>query len=487
MFTNQCSKCGEGFETKNPKRVICPNCLYPEGAVAGPRPAAPSPQPYAAQPQQPRPYPPSYGPPQGGGYGQQPGGYGPPRPQQQRPYGPPRQPGFGGGYGPPQGGGYGQQQPGGYGPPRPMQGRPPGPGYGPPRPMQGRPPGPGYGPPRHQGMGMGRPPGPGGFGRPPGPGGRPMQRPGGRPPMNRGPKKLLVTKEQLIQIEQFYRQTLPLPNPDVHEIIGQQINLAPSKVFFGINLVREKMKLPRLEYPKRKLAVTPEQLMAIETLYEPYLPLPPIGIHKIISKQLRMDEWRVHVAIGLIRKNRNMARWNEERDDLPEEMRIAQQKARVEKEKADKEKAIERERAEKERAEKAKAKKAEAEAAAEATGETVQESLFPESIGASEAMEVAEASEISTTEKPAPKASAAKVAEPTSDETVADAELVSEEEVPTAVPEKKPRATRTRKTPVKAAASDETAPAGEDADNAELAVAAAPKTRTRTPRASKEK
>ncbi len=148
-----------------------------------------------------------------------------------------------------------------------------------------------------------------------------------------------MTKEQLVQIEQFYRQALPLPNPDIHEVIGQQIDLAPSKVFFGINLVRDKMKLPKLEYPKRKLAVTPEQLMAIETLYEPYLPLPPLGIHKIISKQLKMDEWRVHVAIGLIRKNRNLARWNEERDDLPPEMKAAQERAKEEREKAEQEKA----------------------------------------------------------------------------------------------------------------------------------------------------
>ncbi len=30
MYTNKCIKCGKEFETKNPKRVICPDCLYPE-------------------------------------------------------------------------------------------------------------------------------------------------------------------------------------------------------------------------------------------------------------------------------------------------------------------------------------------------------------------------------------------------------------------------------------------------------------------------
>ena len=30
MYVNKCTKCGREFETKNPKRVICPNCLYPD-------------------------------------------------------------------------------------------------------------------------------------------------------------------------------------------------------------------------------------------------------------------------------------------------------------------------------------------------------------------------------------------------------------------------------------------------------------------------
>ena len=30
MYVNKCTKCGREFETKNPKRVICPDCLYPD-------------------------------------------------------------------------------------------------------------------------------------------------------------------------------------------------------------------------------------------------------------------------------------------------------------------------------------------------------------------------------------------------------------------------------------------------------------------------
>ena len=77
--------------------------------------------------------------------------------------------------------------------------------------------------------------------------------------------------------------------------------------------------LPKVSFPKRKLALTPDQLMAIKNLYEPLLPLPPIGCHKILAMQLKMDEWRVHVGIGLVRKQLGLERWNQEREDAPEE------------------------------------------------------------------------------------------------------------------------------------------------------------------------
>ena len=79
--------------------------------------------------------------------------------------------------------------------------------------------------------------------------------------------------------------------------------------------------LPKLPFPKRKLAITPDQMFAIQSLYEPLLPLPPIGCHKIIASQLKMDEWRVHVGIGLIRAKMGLSRWNEEREDVSDEVK----------------------------------------------------------------------------------------------------------------------------------------------------------------------
>ncbi len=68
--------------------------------------------------------------------------------------------------------------------------------------------------------------------------------------------------------------------------------------------------------------MTSDQMMAIRNLYEPLLPLPPIGCHKILAAQLKMDEWRVHVGIGLVRKQMGLERWNSEREDCPEEFKV---------------------------------------------------------------------------------------------------------------------------------------------------------------------
>ena len=297
MYVNKCIKCGREFETKNPKRVICPDCLYPDKNMmidsAGDnteeknysQPSAEgeaTPQFYSSysaggddsNQRPPRQY-------NNQGYNQ--GGY------RQRPNNYNRQGGYNnhqGGYNRDnrQGGQrpYNNNRQGGYNNNRPQQG-----GFNNRRPQNNR-------------FNNNR---------------RPQNN------RNKAPKPLLVSKEQLEQIELLYKLMLPLPNPDAHEVIGEKIGLEPRKVFFGINLIRQKMMLPKLPYPKRKLAITPDQLNAIKMLYEPLLPVPPIGCHKIIAAQLKMDEWRVHVGIGLVRAQMGMERWNQDRPDVPEEFK----------------------------------------------------------------------------------------------------------------------------------------------------------------------
>ena len=296
MYVNKCIKCGAEFETKNPKRVICPNCLYAEkGAEDTAQQGTKGYSSYSSysageeRPDRPRQYNNDRG-----GYnrnnnnrsfnnnrrfgndnrGGEGGGY-----QQRRSFNNNYNQGGGnrGGYN--QGGGGNRF---GGGQRRPNN--------------------------RFQGGGNRRP----------------------KPQPKKQAKPLLISKEQLEKIEALYKTMLPLPNPDAHEVIGAHLEIEPRKVFFGINLVRQKLMLPKLPFPKRKLAVTPDQMTAIKSLYTPLLPLPPIGCHKIIAAQLRIDEWRVHVAIKLIRAQMGLDRWNEDRPDKPADYMVPKYPAQEE-------------------------------------------------------------------------------------------------------------------------------------------------------------
>jgi hypothetical protein len=334
MYVNKCIKCGREFETKNPKRVICPDCLYPDkkmmvnttdaastasGQASQPSEHTPSPS-VEDKPQfyssyssggedNPRPYNrPQRNYNQSGYNNRSQGAYNNNynRDNRQGGYNNSRQGGYNrdsrqGGYNNRSQGGYNNNynrdnRQGGYNSNRPYNNNRAG-GFQQRRPQNNR-------------FNNNR---------------RPMNN------RNKAPKQLLVSREQLEQIELLYKLMLPLPNPDAHEVIGEKIGLEPRKVFFGINLVRQKMMLPKLPFPKRKLAITPDQLNAIKMLYEPLLPLPPIGCHKIIAAQLKMDEWRVHVGIGLVRAQMGLERWNQDRPDAPEEFK--KQKAEVTEEK----------------------------------------------------------------------------------------------------------------------------------------------------------
>ena len=303
MYVNKCIKCGAEFETKNPKRVICPNCLYADkGSESTEEKPMQSYSSYSSYSSESRPR--SYDRPQQGGYRNnnynrnQDGGY-------QNNY--QRRDNYNrdGGYNRDNNGYNSYNRDGGYNRDNRQQG-----GY---QRRDNR---------QQGGYQQRRPDNRGGF-RNNYASGRPKQ----RRPMQKRPAKparpLLISKEQLEQIEILYKTMLPLPNPDCHEVIGAKLGIEPQKVFFGINLVRQKMMLPKLPFPKRKLAISPDQMMAIKALYEPLLPLPPIGCHKIIAAQLKMDEWRVHVGIKLIRAQLGLDRWNEDRADKPADYMVA--------------------------------------------------------------------------------------------------------------------------------------------------------------------
>jgi hypothetical protein len=82
-----------------------------------------------------------------------------------------------------------------------------------------------------------------------------------------------------------------------------------------------------------------EELEKIKALYEPFLPVPPVGVHKQLAEQLNFKPGEVYQAIKTIRQEMNLPQYNdpalhEEELALIREAR-EQQKAAAEKAKAE--------------------------------------------------------------------------------------------------------------------------------------------------------
>jgi len=331
----RCTTCGKWFQSSSAKEVTCPECTQkarkdklaakttpptptnPTASGSSARNVPPPPKPKStggtthwidnvsdvkvSQPEQPpRPRLSSYPAPRDnrGGQGQDRGSFNGPRPQS---------------------GGY--RGPGGY---RDNDYRTPyrvGGGMGlpdtttPPRPRQ--PMGPDSRRPARPGApGEGRPerPYPG---KPMGPRGRGPKAP--RPPAAPRPKREKIppplpfqpTEEQVVQIEARYLE-LAVPNEfdGIRTQISKELAIPKSAVKKVVKALRDKMSMPSW-WEVQAYTGTAEELEKIKAVYDPYLPVPPVGVHKQIAEQLSLKPGTVYQAIKQIRLDMSLPQFND--------------------------------------------------------------------------------------------------------------------------------------------------------------------------------
>jgi hypothetical protein len=340
----RCVACGKWFQSANAKEVTCPDCAQkarkekmaaknvppaankPAGLAAGTgpvnpatvRPAAPPPKPKqeqggtnqwldrlddvkVAQPEQPsRPKVPSV----------------PAAPRENRG-------GPGGGRGP---GGYregGYRGPGGY---REYEQRGPAPyrvgggaglpaaaGPRPRQPMEGgAPPGRNFRPDRqpHQG------------GPRPGAQGAPKPKPKARTPRvvtpprpkkekTPPPQPFVPTAEQVAQVEARYLElAVPAEFDGIRTQISKELSIPKKAVKKIVRDLRARQSIPSW-WELQTYKGSAEEMEKIKAAYEPYLPLPPVGVHKQIAETLALKPTVVYQAIKTIRQEMNLPQYND--------------------------------------------------------------------------------------------------------------------------------------------------------------------------------
>lgn len=331
----RCTTCGKWFQSANAKEVTCPDCVQKarkeklaaksappssiksgQGVVSSTRPLPPPPKPKPAtsgtghwidrvedvkvsEPEQPKPKMPSSPPPRdtkGATVSEGPGGRGPAGYREER--GPA---GYREGY---------NRGPGGY--------RPGGPGISggigqrPRQPLEG-------------GFGRGPRPGMGGESRPeryqPGGkiGGKPAKAKVPKPPTPPKPKREKIpppapftpTPEQIAQVETRYLElALPAEFDGIRTQIAQEIGIPKKAVKKIVKDLRERQSIPSW-WELQTYKGSAEELEKIKAVYVPFLPLPPIGVHKTIAEGLSLNPGEIYQAIKAIRLEMNLPQYND--------------------------------------------------------------------------------------------------------------------------------------------------------------------------------
>jgi len=347
----RCINCGKWFQSANAREVTCPDCTQKarkeklaaknappaqnKAAAAAPRPVAPPPKPKpaqsgtnqwldslsdvkVAQPEPPPQRPKIPSPPVQRDRVNGPGG--------SRPSGPPNQ------------GPRDANAPRGNGPGRgpaayhvsngntltPSPGQRPAQPY---RPSEG-----GHGP--NRGGGHGKP-----WAKSAGPGGPrgnkkprvPKPAPAPKPKREKTPppEPFKPTSEQITQVEERY---IVLAQPSefdgIRTQIAQELSIPKKTVKKIIKELRDRQNIPSW-WEIQTYKGTQEELDRIKAIYEPYLPVPPVGVHKKISEDLNLKPGTVYQAIKAIRTEMNLPQYNDPKfheEELAEHIKRAQAK-----------------------------------------------------------------------------------------------------------------------------------------------------------------
>jgi len=173
------------------------------------------------------------------------------------------------------------------------------------------------GPPRERG------PRPGGPGEPrPRQGGKPMgqkKAPTPKQPAPPKPKREKIpppepfkpTEEQIAQVEARYKElAVPAEYDGIRTQIAQELSIPKSAVKKIVKDFRDKEHIPSW-WELQTYKGNAEELEQIKAVYVPFLPVPPIGVHKQIAEQLSLKPVDVYQAIKAIRQEMNLPQYND--------------------------------------------------------------------------------------------------------------------------------------------------------------------------------
>ncbi|GCE11479.1 hypothetical protein [Tengunoibacter tsumagoiensis] len=125
------------------------------------------------------------------------------------------------------------------------------------------------------------------------------------------PPPFVPTPEQIHQVEERY-QILAQPTEfdGIRTQIAQEVGIPKKAVKKIIKDLRDREQIPSW-WELQTYKGSSEELDRIKATYLPYLPIPPVGVHKLLADALELKPGTVYQAIKTIRTEMNLPQYND--------------------------------------------------------------------------------------------------------------------------------------------------------------------------------
>jgi hypothetical protein len=135
----------------------------------------------------------------------------------------------------------------------------------------------------------------------------------------RRPAELSAAERQAVEAR-YLELATPHEFDGIRSQIAEELHLRKTLVKRTVQALRLRLNRPSW-WEERQVALAPEVIDAVRPRYVAVLaesPLPPVGIHNQLAEELGLTSLQVYRAIGRIRADLGLSRFNERPEELAE-------------------------------------------------------------------------------------------------------------------------------------------------------------------------
>lgn len=115
----------------------------------------------------------------------------------------------------------------------------------------------------------------------------------------------------MTQVELRYMElATPIEFDGIRTQIAKELSIPKKAVKKIVKELRDRQHIPSW-WEAQTYKGSAEDLEKIKALYEPFLPVPPVGVHKQIAEQLNFKPGDVYQAIKTVRQEMNLPQYND--------------------------------------------------------------------------------------------------------------------------------------------------------------------------------